>query len=144
MTSWVTLSSARPRNPLRSPALIQAGVALPRPDVGGPSIPGELARQALRPVGERGAPGEAPAVVADLAKAALDRRAHAAAEDEPRALRRPLALSPGLQHHFDARADALGVRGEEVPEPPLDLVIAASGEHIDLLTLPPMRPGFRP
>src|SRR6185369_18039172 len=86
MTSCVTLSSARPRNPLRSPARIQRG-GLGRPDVGGaPGGGGELTGERPGPLRERRAPGEAPPIVGDLAELELDRRRAMPQEGQPRAV----------------------------------------------------------
>src|SRR5215470_3623337 len=103
MTSCVTLSSARPRNPFRSPARIQRG-ALGRPDVGG--IPGggdELTGERPGPLRERRAPGEAPPVVGDVAELELHRRRDVPQEAQPRPIGRTLTLVLGVQHDLESR-----------------------------------------
>src|SRR3989441_1106866 len=132
MTSWVTLSRARPRNPLRSPEAIQAWRRSARSAVGGPL--GALGapqdpRELPRPVGERRAPREAPAVVRHLAVVELHQGAHLVSEPEPRAVGLPRAGVARLELDLHAGIDALGVRGEKIPEPARDLVVAAAGKH---------------
>src|SRR5215470_9427035 len=86
MTSWVTLSSARPRNPLRSPARIQRG-KLRCPDVGGALGRGDqLAGERLGPLPERRTPREAPSIVGDVAVLELERRAEVSPEAQTRAV----------------------------------------------------------
>ena len=53
MTSWVTLSRASPRNPLRSPAATQRGERLARPGVGASPSGHERAGEARDALGER-------------------------------------------------------------------------------------------
>src|SRR5438552_632022 len=132
MTSWVTLSRARPRNPLRSPEAIQAWRRSARSAVGGPL--GALGapqdpRELPRPVGERRAPREAPAVVRHLAVVELHQGAHLVSEPEPCAVGLPRAGVARLELDLHAGIDALGVRGEKIPEPARDLVVAAAGKH---------------
>src|SRR2546427_182572 len=132
MTSWVTLSRASPRNPLRSPEAIQAWRRSARSAVGGPL--GALGapqdpRELPRPVGERRAPREAPAVVRHLAVVELHQGAHLVSGPEPRAVGLPRAGVARLELDLHAGIDALGVRGEKIPEPARDLVVAAAGEH---------------
>ena len=110
MTSCVTLSRARPRNPLRSPARIQRG-KLGRPDVGDPSRRDQLAGEALDALREGRAPREAAPVVGDLAELEFDQRSDLAAEAEPRGVRLSFTLAFGVELGLDAWIDPLGVRG---------------------------------
>src|SRR5438094_548895 len=133
MTSCVMLSRARPRNPLRSPGLLQPRRGSARSRVGRPLRAEPGAREPLRPLGERRAPREAPAAVRDLAVVELHDRAHQPPEPEPRAIGLPLPLVARLELHLEPRIDTLRVRGEEIPEPAPDLVVAAAGKHGSIL-----------
>src|SRR5439155_16172444 len=82
-----------------------------------------------RPLGERGAPGEAAAVVRNLAVVELHDGAHLPSQAEPRAVGLPLPLVTRLEFHLEPRIHALGVGGEEVPEPARDLAVATAREH---------------
>ena len=133
MTSWVTLSRARPRNPFRSPARIQRGRELARPDVSHPLVGDQFPGQAPCPVGESRAPGEATAMVGDVAEHELERRTEAVAESQPRSVRLPFPLVVFVEDDLDARIDPLGVSGEEIPEPASDLVIRPARKHAGIL-----------
>src|SRR4029453_12563522 len=91
MTSCVTLSRARPRNPLRSPARIQRGKR-GRPDVRDPSRRDQLAGEALDALREGRAPLEAAPVVGDVRELEFDQRTELAAEPEARGVQLPLTL----------------------------------------------------
>ena len=133
MTSCVTLSRASPRNPLRSPDRIQRGL-LGLPGVCGPPRGGhQLAGGGLGPLGERRAPREAPAIVGDLAELEVDGRPEMPEEAQARAVGLPFTLVLGVQLHLEARIDALGVRGQEIPEPASDFRIGPTGEHARIL-----------
>ena len=129
MTSWVTLSRARPRNPFRSPEAIQARRRSARSAVGGPLRAPQGVRELPRPVGERRAPHEAPAIVRDLAVVELHHGAYLVSEAEPRAVRLPLTHVTRPELDLHAWIDALGVGGEKIPEPARDFVVAAAGKH---------------
>src|SRR5437667_115465 len=133
MTSCVMLSRARPRNPLRSPGLLQPRRGSARSRVGRPLRAEPGVREPLRPLGERRAPREAPAAVRDLAVVEPHDRAHQPPEPEPRAIGLPLPLVARLELHLEPRIDTLRVRGEEIPEPAPDLVVAAAGKHGSIL-----------
>src|SRR2546425_1588549 len=133
MTSCVTLSRARPRNPLRSPGLLQPRRGSARSGVGRPLRAEPAACQLPRPLGARRAPREVRAVVCDLAVVELHDGAHAPAEPEPRAIGLPLPLIACLELHLEPRINALRVRGEEVPEPAFDLVVGAARKHGGIL-----------
>src|SRR5437667_308460 len=124
---------ARPRNPVRSPGLLQPRRGSARSRVGRPLRAEPGAREPLRPLGERRAPREAPAAVRDLAVVELHDRAHQPPEPEPRAIGLPLPLVARLELHLEPRIDTLRVRGEEIPEPAPDLVVAAAGKHGSIL-----------
>jgi hypothetical protein len=129
MTSWVTLSRARPRNPFRSPGRIQRG-ALGLPDVGGPSRGGDqLAGGALDSLGEGRAPREAPAIVGDLAELEFQGRPAVVEEPQSRAVRPSFTLVVGVQLDLDARIDALGVRRQKIPEPASDFRVRPARKH---------------
>src|SRR3990170_117820 len=143
MTSCVRLSSARPRNPLRSPAPSQRGERLPGPGVGASPRRDELTGEARDAPGERRAPGEAPAVPRDLAVVELERVRRPLAEPQPGAVRGLRARLARVEQDLHARAHALGVRGEEGVEPALDLVVAPAGEHAGVLGQHSLKPQDR-
>src|SRR5262245_29617159 len=129
MTSCVTLSRARPRNPFRSPGRIQRGT-LGLPDVGGSSRGGDqVAGGALGPLGEGRAPREAPALVGDLTELELDRRPELSLEAQPCAVRLAFPLVVGVTLDLGARIAALGGRGQEIPEPASDFRVGPAREH---------------
>src|SRR5262245_46096979 len=132
MTSWVTLSRARPRKPLRSPARTQRGRELAGSGVGY-SLIDDLAGQRPRALGQPAAPDEAAAVVRDLTEGELDGRSQMAAEPQSRAVGLPFPLVVVLERDFEARVDPLGVGSQEVPEPARNLVIRAAREHAGIL-----------
>src|SRR5436190_11714281 len=129
MTSCVTLSRARPRNPLRSPDAIHPRRPSARSAVGRPLRVEQGTRELPHPGSERRAPREAPAVVRDLAVVQLDHVAHRGPEPEPRAVGFALSRVTRLELDLDAWIDVLRVRAEEIPEPARDLVIATAGKH---------------
>src|SRR5438445_3254964 len=130
MTSWVTLSRARPRNPLRSPAPTQRGARLAAAGVGGEPWREQMrTRERPRALRQRAAPGEIAAPVGHLAERELHRRRRPFPEGQGRSVRRALALTLGVEGDLDARVFALGVRGEKVPQPPRHLVVIAAGKH---------------
>src|SRR5439155_1130044 len=116
MTSCVTLSRARPRNPLRSPDAIHPRRPSARSAVGRPLRVEQGTRELPHPGSERRAPREAPAVVRDLAVVQLDHVAHRGPEPEPRAVGFALARVTRLELDLDAWIDVLRVRAEEIPE----------------------------
>src|SRR5262249_56007079 len=132
MTSWVTLSRARPRKPFRSPAWIQRGRELARSGVGY-SLGDDLTGQRARALGQPAAPGEAAAIVCDLAEGEFDGRAEMAAEPQARGVGLPFPMVGIVERDFDARIDALGVSDQEVQEPARYLVIRAAREHAGIL-----------
>jgi hypothetical protein len=136
MTSWVTLSRARPRKPLRSPARIQRGCELAGSGVGY-SLVDDLAGQRPRALGEPAAPGEAASIVRDLTEGELDGRSQASTEPQARAVGLPFPMVVVLERDLDARIDPLGVGGQEVQEPARDLVICAAREHAGILASAP-------
>src|SRR5262245_28895798 len=132
MTSCVTLSRARPRKPFRSPAPIHRGRELAGSGVGY-SLVDDLPGQRARPLGQPAAPGEAAAIVCDLAEGELDGRPEMAAEPQARAVGLPLPMVVIVERDFDARIDPLGVSSEEVQEPARHLVIRAARKHAGIL-----------
>jgi hypothetical protein len=126
MTSWVMLSRARPRNPFRSPARIQRE-ELGCPDVGdAPSGGDELAGERLDPLRQGRAPGEASTIVGGVAELELERRPEVTEEAQSRAVRLSFTLVPGVQDDLEARIDALGVRGQEIPKPASDFRVRSA------------------
>src|SRR4029453_9255538 len=83
MTRTVTLSRARPRKPLTSPAASQRGArkGLAGAGVGGPRAEGRL-HPGARPLGQRRAPGQRAPVLGDVLVVELDRSAHAVSDVE--------------------------------------------------------------
>src|SRR5262245_4858958 len=133
MTSWVTVASARPRKPLRSPGRIQRG-ALGPPDVGCPPSGGDqLARGAPGPFGQGRAPCEAPAVVGDIAELELDGRPEVPEKAQACAVRLSFTLVLGVQHDLEARIDALGVSGQKIPQPASNFRVGPPREHRGIL-----------
>src|SRR5207247_6379448 len=123
---------ARLSAPLKASEAVQAwrrsapsAVRVPLGALGAREDPRELPR----PVGERRAPGEAPAVVRHLAVVELHQGAQLVSEPEPCAVGLPRAGVARLELDLHAGIDALGVRGEKIPEPARDLVVAAAGKH---------------
>src|SRR2546427_2397554 len=102
-----------------SPARIQRGRRLAEPGVGDRPLGDELAGQALGVLRESGTPGEAPAVVGNLAKAELEERRKAARPSQPHAVR--LSFTPVVvaEDDLEARVDPLRMGREEVAEPTL-------------------------
>src|SRR5437867_7780195 len=132
MTSCVTLSRARPRKPFRSPARIQRG-ELRCPDVGDPPSGDQLPREALGPFREGRAPREAAAVIGDVAELEFDRWSELTAKAQPRAVRFPFTLVVGVENDLDTRIDALGVRGQKIPEPASDFRVGPARKHGGIL-----------
>src|SRR4029453_6500145 len=116
MTSWVTLSRARPRKPLRSPARIQRGCELAGSGVGY-SLVDDLAGQRPRALGEPAAPGEAASIVRDLTEGELDGRSQASTEPQARAVGLPFPMVVVLQRALDGRGAPLAVRGRKARGP---------------------------
>src|SRR5262247_86354 len=110
MTSWVTLSRARPRKPLRSPARTQRGRELAGWGVGY-SLVDDFAGQRPRALGQPAAPDEAAAIVRHLTEGELDGRSETTAKPQARAVGLPLPMVVVLERDFDARVDPLGVGG---------------------------------
>jgi len=132
MTSCVTLSRARPRNPFRSPARIQRG-ELGCPDVGDPPSGDQLPREALGPFREGRAPREAAAVIGDVVELEFDRWSELTTKAQPRAVRLPFTLVVGVENDLDTRIDALGVRGQKIPQPASDFLVGPAGKHGGIL-----------
>ena len=132
MTSCVTLSRARPRKPFRSPARIQRG-ELRCPDVGDPPSGDQLPREALGPFREGRAPREAAAVIGDVAELEFDRWSELTEKAQPRAVRFPFTLVVGVENDLDTRIDALGVRGQKIPEPASDFRVGPARKHGGIL-----------
>jgi hypothetical protein len=145
MTSCVTLSRARPRKPFRSPARIQRGRELSGPGVDRSLSRGDLPGQLSSALGEAGAPGEASAVVGDLAKAELEDRPEPLTESQPHAVRLPFPMVIVFERDLDAGIDPLGVGGEEVSQPACNLLIRAARKHAGILApaIECDRPGTR-
>src|SRR4029453_2653678 len=101
MTRTVTLSRARPRKPLTSPAASQRGArpGLAGAGVGDSGAEGRLPLRA-RALGQRRAPGERSAMLGDVLVVELQGLAHPAAHVDTRAIRaargRVTALQAGL------------------------------------------------
>src|SRR5436309_1473969 len=129
-TRFVTLSRARPRKPLASPAATQrdardsAGA-----DVGGGAAGEERPRLLADALGERGAPRQLAAMLRDLMVIELHQAGRVLAQPQPGAVRAALALVVVVQHRLDARVLTLGVRVEEHAEPTLDVVVGAARKH---------------
>src|SRR6266571_1457966 len=93
MTRFVTLSRARPRKPLTSPAATQrdardsAGA-----DVGGGAAGEERPRLLADALGERGAPRQLAAMLRDLMVIELHQAGRVLAQPQPGAVRAALAL----------------------------------------------------
>src|SRR2546428_7596481 len=130
MTRFVTLSRARPRKPLRSPAATQrdardsAGA-----DVGGGAAGEERPRLLADALGERGAPRQLAAMLRDLMVIERHQAGRVLAQPQPGAVRAALALVVVVQHRLDARVLTLGVRVEEHAKPTLDVVVGAARKH---------------
>src|SRR3989441_10640631 len=130
MTRFVTLSRARPRKPLTSPAATQrdardsAGA-----DVGRRAAGEERPRLLADALGERGAPRQLAAMLRDLLVIELNQAGRVLAQPQPGAVRAALALVVVVQHRLDARVLTLGVRVEEHAEPTLDVVVGAARKH---------------
>src|SRR5687768_2399294 len=129
MTSWVTLSRARPRKPLTSPGPVQrrrreladAGV--------GRGEAGELSRLLADAPGQRCAPGELAAVVGHFLVVELHHVGGATVEDEPHAVGLAFTLVTGLHCRLDPGMLALGVGVHEHEQPPLDFFVGAPRKH---------------
>src|SRR5882724_5529393 len=104
MTRTVTLSRARPRKPLTSPAASQRGVRVGLADAGVAGAPGsdQALHQGPRSLRECGAPGQRAAMVGDVLVVELDRLAHPLAEAEARAIRAPLERIVVIEHDLGA------------------------------------------
>src|SRR2546428_1092042 len=131
MTRTVTLSSARPRKPLTSPAASQRGarVVLAGAGVGRPTGAEQRLHLAPRALRERIAPGQRAAVVGDVLVVELDRLAHALTHVDPRAIGPPVQRVVLVEDDLRPRMLALGVGGQEVLEPARDFLVRAAGKH---------------
>src|SRR5262245_14734272 len=131
MTRLVTLSSARPRKPLTSPGASQKGRrrlagARVASAPGADQAPGECARTS----GERRTPVERATMVGNVLVVQLQRLAEAPGEAKARAVRATPQGIVLVEDHLDPRVLALGVRGQEHPQPARDFVVGAPGEHL--------------
>src|SRR2546428_2427847 len=131
MTRTVTLSSARPRKPLTSPAASQRGarVVLAGAGVGRPTGAEQRLHLAPRALRERIAPGQRAAVVGDVLVVELDGLAHALTHVDPRAIGPPVQRVVLVEDDLRPRMLALGVGGQEVLEPARDFLVRAAGKH---------------
>src|SRR5258706_10003780 len=115
MTRTVTLSRARPRKPLTSPAASQRGVrpGLAGAGVGGAPGAGQRLHHGARPLGQRRAPRQRAAVLGDVLVVELQRVAHAVTDVDPRPIRAAVERVVLVEDDLRARILALGVRGQE-------------------------------
>src|SRR3989441_1650839 len=135
MTSCVTLSRARPRKPLTSPAVIQRGARdSAGADVDGGAAGEQVSRLLADALRLGGAPRQLAAMLRDLLVVELHQAARVRTEAQPRAVRASLALVVVVERRLDARVLTLGVRVEEHQEPALDLVVRATRKHARIVT----------
>src|SRR5438309_11109346 len=52
---------------------------------------------------------------------------------QPRAVRLPFTLVVGVENDLDTRIDALGVRGQKIPQPASDFLVGPAGKHGGIL-----------
>src|SRR5688572_11622507 len=131
MTSWVTLSSARPRKPLTSPGAAQrSGNLLAAGDAAGGGAGEELPRLTPDAQREVGTPRQLAPTGGDLPVVELHHRARLLGETQARGVGHALLRRLVVEYGLDARMLALGVGVEEHLEPPRDLVVRATGEHV--------------
>src|SRR5919198_3683965 len=128
MTRLVTLSRARPRKPLTSPAAIQRG-ARTSAGVGGGAAGEQLPRLLANTLGEGRAPRELTAVARDHIVVELHQTARVRADPQPGAVRAAFARVVVVEHRLDARVLTLGVRVEEHAQPALHVIVRAARKH---------------
>src|SRR4051812_21239547 len=125
MTRTVTLSRARPRKPLTSPAASQRGVraGLAGAGVGGAPGAGQRLHHRARPLGQRRAPHQRAAVLGDVLVIEVQRVAHAVTDVDTRAIRASVERVVLVEYDLRARVLTLGVRDEEILEPAVDFCV---------------------
>src|SRR5439155_19183761 len=126
MTSWVVLSSARPKNALQSPGAGQRGVRRPAgTGLGGSQRTGahSLADEAAHAVGESLAPRQAAAVGRHLGERELDLGREALSDPHAQTIAPSFTRALHVEHALRTEVLTLGVGRREVREPPRDLVI---------------------
>src|SRR6185369_5950539 len=113
---WSTRSAGNLNTPIRSDDRMTSWVMLSRARPRNPfRSPARIQREEL------GCPD-----VGGVAELELERRPEVMEEAQSRAVRLSFTLVPGVQDDLEARIDALGVRGQEIPKPASDFRVRSA------------------